>query len=580
VPTGLVERREQLAAEVAALLAAIDRGEGAGLREVEGIDFKEEAGRRGRGGELEPGEKTNEAAAEKLADEVCCMANTPGGGALILGVEDKSHAVLGTELDQEWLRHRIYRLVDIAPAIEERQAAGQRVLVLFVAESPEPTQDTKGRIRWRVGDNCEPVDRSEWWIKRESEGDLDPMARVAPSKVDDVTPGALERVRRSFVDDSQSTVPTDIPPRDLLQLAGAVRPNDALTEAGRLLLCAAGRPLITFTALTVHGGDVTAFYEPDPEHSLLEQLADVEGRIDARNDVTVVSNGFTEQRLQSVPGRAVREAVLNGLIHRDWNTHAPTEVTWIEHDATLIVKSPGGFTGGINVDNILTNRHSRYPALADLFRALRLVDKQGVGIDRMYTSMITLGHRPPHIVETAGPAVVCTLVGGKPVVPVIQLVAAIRPEARQADVRIAVLLHALMYQAFVSLDDAARLLQTDKLSAGVALRAASSSTVDGESLIRMHKDVWVLGRSALRLAKRARTDIHEPDFLAYCTTERHVIYTVVEAWLEDHESITTGDLVQLTSMSRPTAAQVLGELEGTVVRSAGAGRTARFERLR
>jgi ATP-dependent DNA helicase RecG len=34
------------------------------------------------------------------------MANTPGGGALVVGVADDG-TVLGTELDADWLRHRI-----------------------------------------------------------------------------------------------------------------------------------------------------------------------------------------------------------------------------------------------------------------------------------------------------------------------------------------------------------------------------------------------------------------------------------------------------------------------------------------
>ena len=41
----------------------------------------------------------------KLADEVACLANSPGGGALILGVEDGTGVVLGTELSTEFLSY-------------------------------------------------------------------------------------------------------------------------------------------------------------------------------------------------------------------------------------------------------------------------------------------------------------------------------------------------------------------------------------------------------------------------------------------------------------------------------------------
>ena len=40
------------------------------------------------------------------------MANTPSGGVLIVGVEDSTGALLGTTMDPERLRQRIYQRVD------------------------------------------------------------------------------------------------------------------------------------------------------------------------------------------------------------------------------------------------------------------------------------------------------------------------------------------------------------------------------------------------------------------------------------------------------------------------------------
>jgi predicted HTH transcriptional regulator len=62
---------------------------------------------------------------------------------------------------------------------------------------------------------------------------------------------------------------------------------------------------------------------------------------------------------------------------------------------------------------VLTQRFARHPALADVFRALGLVEKQGLGVDRMYREMVALGHRPPVIVEDPGPRVRTRLVGGE-----------------------------------------------------------------------------------------------------------------------------------------------------------------------
>jgi ATP-dependent DNA helicase RecG len=40
---------------------------------------------------------------------MACFANTAGGGAIIVGVADDG-ARIGTELDHEWPRHRIWEL--------------------------------------------------------------------------------------------------------------------------------------------------------------------------------------------------------------------------------------------------------------------------------------------------------------------------------------------------------------------------------------------------------------------------------------------------------------------------------------
>jgi ATP-dependent DNA helicase RecG len=72
---------------------------------------KEEPGRRGAGGKIVPGGDRNDPAARYLAGEMSCMANSPGGGAIILGVADDGTRI-GTDLDGEWLRHRIWQLTD------------------------------------------------------------------------------------------------------------------------------------------------------------------------------------------------------------------------------------------------------------------------------------------------------------------------------------------------------------------------------------------------------------------------------------------------------------------------------------
>jgi ATP-dependent DNA helicase RecG len=577
----LVEVRARLADEVASVLDGIQRGEAPRRPESEHVDCKEEPGRRGRGGVLLPAEAQNNAAAEYLAREVCCTANTPGGGALILGIADGLWHVLGTGLDADWLRHRIYQLADVAPAVEEREVAGQRVLVIFVAESPEPVEDPDGKIRWRVDTACAPVDRAEWWLHRQQRAGLDVMAAATARTAADATPGALATARRYLREGGDPDLAGTPSATELLRRLGVLFPDGHLTQAGVLMFVAAGRPLLTLARLDVPGGEVVGRFEPEEELALIEQIADAEARLDAYNPVNPVSRGLAEAPVRSLPVRTVREAVLNGLAHRDWMSTEQTAITWTEVDSRLEVVSPGGFSGGVTADNLLTQRYARYPALSDLFRALRLVDRQGVGVDRMYREMIVLGHRPPSISEQPGPRVRTVLTGGPPVVPVVGLVESIRPEVRQRDVRIAVLIHELLHRPFLSIAQAATALQSDEWDAESALEAAEQSTVDGDPLVRAYKDVFLLGDAAIARVERGGTppdQLARRGILTYRRPGAERTRDLVMQWLATHDRITSGDYSAMTGTARPNATRVLNGLVGDLLNRGveARGRNAHF----
>ena len=75
-------------AQVQAVLERLAAGHPPGQIERRQVDVKEEPGRRGPGGRVVVGSDRNESAARYLAGEMACMANSPGGGAVILGVAD------------------------------------------------------------------------------------------------------------------------------------------------------------------------------------------------------------------------------------------------------------------------------------------------------------------------------------------------------------------------------------------------------------------------------------------------------------------------------------------------------------
>lgn len=581
--TELLADRARTEAAMERCLALIRDGTVPDDAERQRVDVKEEAGRRGAGGTLLPGARENTTAADHLADEVAAMANTPGGGALIVGIEDKTGDLLGTELDAEWLRQQIYRRVELAPDIVERIEQGIRLLVILVPEAREPVEDTGNRLRWRVGPSSVPIDRGQWWLHRQGRAGWDPMSRPSAMTLRNATPGAIAVARdylrrREARDDAADVADSDA--GDMLRRLGLLTVDGHLTEAGALLFCPAPRPWLSWTRLDVEGGDVLAREEEFRGLSLLEQVARVEGLMDAANDRVTLGGDFAERVVRLIPTRAAREAVLNGVVHRDWNQHAPTAVTWVEEDHSLTVVSPGGFVGGVTADNILTQRFSRSPALADAALALGLVDKQGIGVDRMYREMVTLGHRPPQIIEEPGPRVRARLVGGAPVVPIMRLTTRLQPAARRRDVQVALVIYTLLHEPFTGPAQMAGILQRTQSEAAEALETTAKCVLDARPVIAPHKDAWVLSRTA-RAAVLGNVGeavgLKRRGVLWYAGPVADDAARVASAWLATHGRITSGDFATLTGMTQQGARGALDRLEGgLLIRGDAAGRNAHY----
>lgn len=573
-----------LSAAVEPALIDLAAGRTADTSETEVVDFKEEAGRRGSGGTVLVGGPFNQAVAEQVSNEVACLANTAGGGALVLGVADDG-TLIGADTDRDWLRQRVHERVDLAPAIEERRlGGGTKVLVVLVAEAREPVEDTNGRIRWRVGRRCATVDRSEWWAQRLRRLGGDPLTAETSWQQSDIPAAALAATRRILRSGSPDGVALrELSDRELLTRLGVLLPNGRITAAGVHMFGEAPRTVIELAVLDVPGGDVIATVTDQSGLSLIEQLSEVESRLDALDTAVVLGGGLHLGAVRRVPWPGVREALLNAVVHRDWLPAEPIQVTWIQTDSTLDVVSPGGFAGGVTSRSVLSARYSRNPAVADLARALGLVERQGVGVDRMYREMVALGHRPPTIIEEPGPRVRTRLVGGEPLTAVMSLMSAIEPVSRQRDLRVALAVHALLRDGFVAPPQLSTLLQVPVDEASEALELVEQCLVGGRPMIRPSTSgAWLPGTALVSRATAddtARRTAQRRGLLRWWRPDAAGAQRLVRNWLAVTDRITTGDFAEITTFSPQAALQSLNRLAADGVLQRGPdtrGRLAHF----
>ena len=468
--------------QIQLVLGLLEQGRAPAEVETTHVDVKEEPGRRDRRGRTLPASRENEEAAEYLAGEMACMANTPGGGAIVLGVSDDG-VKIGTELDPEWLRHRIFQLTERKLTVSARQLVldSCRLLVLSTPEAWEPIP-YRGRYRWRLNDNCVDIDLTSWNARRLHRGGFDWSAQPSSHTLADVDQAAVDAARRYVRENSNGSGDgSDLATatsEDMIRRLNLVDADGRLTNAGSLLFVGTPEIGIDYIRREIPGGDSThrvpragrpwssAFDESfGPVYSrrevgsrpLLQQFAAVEQAMDVANAVVHVPDGFAVQQINSIPPRAMREALVNGIVHRDWNSRQPTTVEHV--GSVLTVTSPGGFIGGVGPSNIITHPAApRYRSLAEAMAAMRLGEREGIGVDRMTAAMLSLGHPPPVFSEVDGPYVRVTLIGGEPDREWLDFIGMLEPSS-QGDLDLLLLVDRLLNHGWVDADSAAPVLQ-------------------------------------------------------------------------------------------------------------------------
>ena len=122
----------------------------------------------------------------------------------------------------------------------------------------------------------------------------------------------------------------------------------------------------------------------DLKGPLLSILHAIERLLTAHMHVTnLETEGFGQLTIPDVTWWAAREAILNALVHRDYFLRQSVYVEL--HRDRLVVSSPGGFMGGVTPANVLRHPPARRnPLLAAALQSVGLVNRAGLGVDRIY----------------------------------------------------------------------------------------------------------------------------------------------------------------------------------------------------
>lgn len=150
------------------------------------------------------------------------------------------------------------------------------------------------------------------------------------------------------------------------------------------LACLLSEQCQTTTKVALFQGTDKAVFRDRKEFagSLLKQLEDVYQFIDLNNRTKATFSGLERIDTRDFPEEAVREALLNCIVHRDYSYSGSTLINI--YDDRMEYVSLGGLVPGLEMDSIFLGvSQSRNPNLAAIFYRMHLIESYGTGIGKI-----------------------------------------------------------------------------------------------------------------------------------------------------------------------------------------------------
>lgn len=336
---------------------------------------------------------------------VSAFANSHGGH-ILFGVTNDTHEAIGLN-DPQADATRIAELISsrISPAPRYELSTfpsddGKRQCIkLSIQNGPSyPYYYAADRVREAY---VRHGDRSEL----SSDAELNNLILKGINKTYDSMPSSRKGSDVSFTllnaTYKKETGDELIFPKDLVSMC-MLTEDDQVTNAG-LLLCDQGYLPQSRIICTRWKGTEKGSVEGDAlddkefsEASLISILGDAESfiRNNSKNPWTI--RGMRREEKSDYPFKAVREVLVNAMIHRDYQIIG-TEIHVDMFDDRLEITSPGGMLSGGRIQEMDLRRvpsMRRNEIISDIFGRLHYMDRRGSGIGRVLNSYAEFAQKP------------------------------------------------------------------------------------------------------------------------------------------------------------------------------------------
>ena len=364
---------------------------------------------------------------KRLYDTLSSFSNQDDGGIIIFGVDEEHGYQESGVYDAQDLQKKINeQCLQMEPVVRPLLTVLEKDGKCFVA-AEIPGMDLadrpcyyrgQGRIKGafvRVGDSDEPMTAYEIYsyeaFRKKYQDNLREIPRASFASLNQETLKTyLEKIREGKPKLSR------LPDEEICELMSITR-NGEVTLSAVLLFSPypqAYFPQLCITAVVVPGKELgetgilgERFLDNRRIEGTLPEMLDGAIQFVRKNmKIKTIIDPDTGKRTDHTdyPVEAVREAVLNALVHRDYSIHTegmPIQV--VMYEDRLEIRNPGGIYGRLRVDQLgKVQPDTRNPVLASALEILGVTENRYSGIPTMRRALAGAGLPEPVFQDTRG----------------------------------------------------------------------------------------------------------------------------------------------------------------------------------
>ena len=334
---------------------------------------------------------------------ICAFANTDGG-ELIIGVDDKGKVIGIKNVKKllEDLPNKIRNKLGITPLVTVERKNRKEIIYIKIFPFSVPVS-YNGRYYVRSGSTTQEVKGNELiqFLLKKTGRTWDSL--TCEANFSDIEISAVEEFKNLGKDRIPSISKLDSIEKIFVNL-DLIADNKEMTNAA-ILLFGENPQKFFVSAKTRVGRFKTSTDIIDTviaEGNLFKQLKTVLEAIKKHLNVRFEIKGIQRQDIWDYPIEAIREAVINALIHKDYSSTAEIQIKI--YDDKIWIWNPGKLPPQLTVDD-LKKEHSSYPRnplIANAFYLAGFIERWGSGTRRIVDLCKAQGLPEPEYKEEQG----------------------------------------------------------------------------------------------------------------------------------------------------------------------------------